>query len=147
MSPPLICAKVERVATILAGADQINNGFGPSGRLAERGTLKGNQAAAEMRGCSGTIALRSAAGRRNPNCKLAHVVLFGYDSARHALPLTGGQGPRDPREWSAGDPSGVLPGASSEHRTDLTRTPRGPRGLRPEPPSIWGVPDPVRRHL
>ena len=38
MSPPLICAKVEWVATILAGADQINNGFGPSGRLAERGS-------------------------------------------------------------------------------------------------------------
>jgi hypothetical protein len=78
---------------------------------------------------------------------LAHVGLFGYDSARHALPRPGGQGPRDPREGSAGEPSGVLPGASREHRTDPTRTSRAPRGLRPEPPSIWGLPDPVRRHL
>src|SRR5260370_16136975 len=78
---------------------------------------------------------------------LAHTCAFGYDSARYALPRPGGPGPRDPREWSAGDPPGVLPGASSDHRTDPGRASRGPRGLRPEPPSIWGLADPLRRHL
>jgi len=40
VSPPLICAKVERAATIPAAVNQINNGFlAHPGRLAERGTL------------------------------------------------------------------------------------------------------------
>jgi hypothetical protein len=40
VSPPLICAKVERAATIPAGVNQINNGFGPiQAGLPERGTL------------------------------------------------------------------------------------------------------------
>ena len=78
---------------------------------------------------------------------LARAVLFGYDSARHALPRPGGSGPRDPRESPAGDPSGVLPGASGGHGTDPTRPSRGPRGLRPESPSVRGLPDQLRRHL
>src|SRR5260370_8052868 len=94
---------------------------------------------------AGTI--ESTRALKDRTGSLAHTCAFGYDNARYALPRPGGPGPRDPREWSAGDPPGVLPGASSDHRTDPTRTSRGSRGLRPEPPSTWRLPAPLRRHL
>jgi hypothetical protein len=77
---------------------------------------------------------------------LALVMLFGYDSARHALPCPGSSGPRDPRE-SPGDHPDVLSGASSRLRICLRRSSRGSRGLRPETPRARGLSDSVWRHL
>src|SRR6266478_980990 len=66
---------------------------------------------------SPTRVLYARGGETKPY--LAHVGLFGYDSARHALPRPGGQGPRDPREGSAGD----LPVYCLEHLASTAQIP------------------------
>jgi len=55
--------------------------------------------------------------------------------------------PRDPRGLRTWDCFGVLPGTSGGYRPDPDRPSRRPRGLRPEPPSVRDLPDPVWRRL
>jgi hypothetical protein len=78
---------------------------------------------------------------------LAHPLPFGYDSPAMLSRAQEARVREILGESPAGDSFGVLPRAPCGQRTGAARPSRRPRGLRPEPPRVRGLPDPARRRL